>query len=145
MNINTIKFAVIGCLIIACGVFFGLWRYSSLELETARTSLKTANMTISHYENNNTITEEVGNEYQNSLNTLDADARRLRNVPVRCYPVAGTTGGIDASAAKDKLSEGIGIRSEWIYDFAGRCEAERLKVIGLQNFINRIYDARAGE
>lgn len=142
MNWQTIKLIGISILAVACIAFFGLWRYCSLELDTAQTALKTANDIISKYENNNAITEEVGNEYQKTIDKLNADIKRLRSYNARCYPITITSGGANATTAGRELPVRDGIDSRWLYDFAGRCEGERLKVIGLQKFIDRIYENR---
>lgn len=136
-TLKLIGFAVVA---IACIVFFGLWRYTALQLETVQGQLETANSTISEHEKNKAITEEVANEYEATIAGLSADVKRLQQRPMRCHAVAGQGGGTDAAATATKLPSGNGIRSDWLYDFAGRCEAERLKVIGLQNFINRTYN-----
>lgn len=142
MNWSTIKIISVSILAVACIAFFGLWRYNAIELKNALKELKTANDAILVYEENTIITEEVGNEYQNTIDKLHADIKRLQSRNIRCVPVAGTAGWTNAGTAETKLSGRGGISSEWIIDFAGRCEGERLKVIGLQNFINRIYDSR---
>lgn len=117
------------------------WNYVAAVKENKRLSAEilAANATIEKYEKNNKITEEVANEYENTIDKLNADLRRLRAQPVQCHAVTRKAGSADESAAGKKLSGGNGLRSDWLYDYAGRCEGERLKVIGLQNFINEIY------
>lgn len=124
----------------ACMVFFGLWRYTAIQLKTATAQLKTANSAIEQHEKNKAITEEVAHDYENTIAKLNADISRLQRQPVRCHTVAGQAGGTDAAATGNQLPAGNGIRSNWLYDFAGRCERERLKVKGLQSFVNRLYN-----
>lgn len=139
-NIKAVKIIGVAVLVIACMAFFGLWRYAALQLETAQAQLKTANSTIEQHEKNKVITEEVAHEYENTIAGLNAHISRLQRQPVRCHTVTGQAGGTDAATTGNQLPAGNGVSSNWLYDFAGRCERERLKVKGLQSFVNRLYN-----
>lgn len=135
-KITIIAFLIV---VIVCGGL--LWKVDnqSQKIEALSESLKTANKTISEHEKNVKITEETANEYQNTISRLNSDLKRLQQRPVRCFAPTSASSSIDGSPAGSQLSGGNGIRSDWLYDFAGRCEGERIKVKGLQSFINRVW------
>lgn len=141
-KITIIAFLIV---VIVCGGL--LWKVDNQaqKIQTLSESLKTANKTISEHEANVKITEETANEYQDTISRLNADLKRLQQRPVRCYAPTSPSGGTDGSTAGSQLSGGNGIRSDWLYDFAGRCEGERIKVIGLQTFINRVWNRRLND
>lgn len=128
--------------ILASGAFFlGRWCVTiAKDNEALRSQILEAERTISQYKEGLRITEDAQNEYQDTINRLNADLKRLRANPVRCHTVAAPAGDADESPAGEQLPVGNGLRSDWLYDFAGRCEGERLKVLGLQNFINKMYE-----
>lgn len=86
------------------------------------------------------LTEEVSNDYQKKLSAATrklADLKRMySNAAV---PVASKADGPDAATRGAKLSGANGIAAASLFELAGECEQERQKVIGLQNFINRVY------
>lgn len=102
---------------------------------------------ISQCQADKAITEQVSNEYETSIATLNkrlADIKRVR--PASCIaikplsparaisgPHAGTGTGVDAGPH--------GIDSEWLYDFAAEAEQYRLRLIGLQAFVKRTWVA----
>ncbi len=139
-SLKTIKIIAAAATLIACVVFFGLWRYTALQLKDTKEDLATANTTIEQHVKNKQITEEVANEYQATIAELNANISRLQRQPVRCHPITGAAGGNNAATAATKLPRGNGVSSAFLYDFAGRCERERLKVKGLQSFVNRLYN-----
>ena len=85
------------------------------------------------------LTEEVSNDYQKKLSAANrklADLKRMySNTAV---PVTGKADGLDAAAGGAKLSGKNGIAASSLFELAGECEKERQKVIGLQNYINRV-------
>lgn len=137
---------MMGGLLVAA-LFFGsmawlVWDYRGTKAKNAdlRQTLKQVEETINLQNENILISERVSNDYQATINLLNDDIKRLRLNQARCHTVVSKASGVDGSSAKPELPEGNGVRSDWLYDFAGRCEAERLKVIGLQNFINRTWE-----
>lgn len=134
------KLILMAVLMVSVGAFFGLWRYQVLAHKRTKETLAVAQVTISQHQANILITEEVANEYQNTIALRDSHIKRLQQRPIRCHAIASQASGADGSTARDKLSAGNGISSNWLYGFASRCEGERLKVKGLQSFINRVYN-----
>lgn len=87
------------------------------------------------------ITEGVSHDYQikaAALRTQLAALKRLRD-HAQCVPVAGETGGSDGAAAGGKLSGGNGVSAGYLLDFAARCEDDRLKILGLQQFVTKTW------
>jgi hypothetical protein len=85
------------------------------------------------------ITEDVQNETQTRINSLNdqlASLKRLR--PAKCVPVlSGPAGQHNGTTGSGKLPISNGLRSEWLYDFSGRCESTRIELIGCQEFIKK--------
>lgn len=90
------------------------------------------------------LTEKVETDYENKLSDLSdqlADIKRLR--PNKCvFPTAGQASQFNAAADNGKPAAENGLETDWLYDFAGTCEGFRLQIIGLQEFINRLYESR---
>lgn len=90
------------------------------------------------------LTEGVENDYQKQVNALNGtiDALRLRK-PARCVPVrvAVPAKRPDATTPEPKLPIGDGIGSEYLIDYAARAEECRLKLMGLQGFVNQVWKA----
>ncbi|NQZ14308.1 MAG: hypothetical protein HRT94_05745 [Alphaproteobacteria bacterium] len=119
-----------------------LWRIDHLgaENKVLSNNLETATETIKQHEENIKLTEEVSNEYQDSIASLNRELRRLHRIEARCVPIADKTGSNNGSTAEAEFRGGNGLSSEWLYDYAGRAEKTRLKLIGCQRFVNRTWD-----
>lgn len=79
---------------------------------------------------------EVSNDYQQKLTVADrklADAVRLRN-NAKCVPT-NTAGGHNATTTTGKLSGRNGISSDYLRDFAYRCEKTRLQLMACQSWV----------
>lgn len=89
------------------------------------------------------LTEDANVKYQSELDALNSrlTAVKLRK-PARCVPVAIASKRPDATAAPAKLLGPYGLDSGWLYDYAGDAERERLKVMGLQEFIRKVWSTR---
>lgn len=92
-----------------------------------------------------TLTEEVAYDYETDISNLNAQLANTRKLlaNARCVPtVTGPDTSPDGTTAGEKLSGGDGINTGYLLDFAGRCEETRLKVKGLQSFINQTWQSR---
>lgn len=93
-------------------------------------------------ESSKRITSNVEQNYESQIATLSADLQRLRNTPTKCVPVARTASKSDgATSTKKPGNADGGITDIRLYEFAGECEQDRLKVIGLQDFIKQTWEA----
>lgn len=87
------------------------------------------------------LTEEASNEYQKNLSNLDKQLATLRmRKPARCVPVARVAGGPHDHAEPTKLLGPYGLSSEWAFEYAGDAEKTRLQLIGLQDFIKKVWN-----
>ena len=98
-----------------------------------------ANSTIEQHEENIIITERVSRDLQNNLNSLNSELVSLRKQPIQCHTIAGSTGRGDGSTAGEKLPEGNALRSDFLYDFAGRAETVAIKLLACQDLIARTW------
>lgn len=89
-----------------------------------------------------TLTQTVSKNYEDLLTKRDNDISRLRQRPAHCVPVqfATPTNGINAADKLNKPYNADGVSSSFLIEFAYDAETDRAKVIGLQNFINGIYN-----
>lgn len=92
------------------------------------------------------ITTEVSREYQKKLADLGkrAAAKRLR--PQACVPViaAGPAGGHHATPGPDALRPAAGVDPAALDALAADAEADRLKLLGCQQFIRDTWKLKAG-
>lgn len=83
--------------------------------------------------------EEASHDYQVSVAALNDRLNRLKRVQSRCIALAGEGSSRPDAASRDEgLSGGNGIRTEWLYDFAGRCEQTARQLDSLQNFTRKV-------
>jgi hypothetical protein len=78
---------------------------------------------------------EVSNDYQIQLAAVNrklADALRVRE-RARCVPTI-TAGRPDAGTAAGEFPRRDGLSTDYLRDFAARCERTRLQLIGLQSW-----------
>ena len=89
------------------------------------------------------LTEKVSNDYQAKAANLNDQLAALKRLhQPRCLPIAGEAGRLNGGPTKDKLSGRNGVDSSTLYDYAAKAERCRLQLIGLQDFINRVWDAQ---
>lgn len=82
---------------------------------------------------------ETSKEYQKQLSIVDRELSdlRMQYKPHDCVNVNQAKRGLDGERAGNIIFDGNeerGLSPDWLFDFAGRCEKTRQKVIGLQNF-----------
>lgn len=123
----------------------GLWLYSkgqAARIDELKARLSYQEQATAACEKERKISYEASEKYQTRLSDLDRQLNSLR-VQYRtvCIPV-DAPGRPDATAAEGKLSGPHGVNAEALLEFAAACEKERLKVIGLQDFITKANDAR---
>lgn len=109
-----------------------------LELDIADLQ-KAANDCIS----DKTISEKASHDFQVSNRSLRRELNSLRNDP-NCVSVqpSGAPNGYNGAAAGTELSGRNEVRAGYLYDYAGRSEETRLKLLGCQNFVNELYRTR---
>lgn len=92
------------------------------------------------------LTEEVSNGYQTKLTALNrqlSDLKRLRDKPA-CVPTTSAASERDGTTGRGEYARSDGIRTIWLYDFAGEAEQYRLQLISCQEFINRTWERSNG-
>ena len=140
MNVPLHKlYAAIGIVAISVAAYFYIG-YLRGKVDRLQGELAAAEAIIHQHEKNKKITEEVSNEYQNNIASLNAELERVRDIQADCIPVTFTARGNYAAASEEELPEGNALRSDWLYDYAGRAERTRIKLIACQKFINRTWD-----
>jgi len=87
------------------------------------------------------LTERVSNDYKNANVALRRERDRLRNNPACVVPKPSSPSSISASEG-NQLSSGDGIRVDWLYDFAGDAEQDRLTAIACTDFVTQLYESR---
>ena len=85
------------------------------------------------------ITTNVSNDYEKQIDTLNGQLNSLRHAAPRIVYVKQPAGGHHAAAKQSINGSANAIDSVKFYDYAGTCETDRLKVIGLQKFINEVW------
>lgn len=102
------------------------------QLETERAQTKEDKQT----------TETIEVTYETRLANLNKLLDGLRQRPARCIMPAITTktsGTTTTTAGKELPGGDAGITDTRLYEIAGRCEKERLKLLGLQDYTNQLY------
>ena len=109
-----------------------------LELDIADLQ-KAANDCIS----DKTISEKASHDFQVSNRSLRRELNSLRNDP-HCVSVqpSGAPNGYNGAAAGTELSGRNEVRAGYLFDYAGRSEETRLKLLGCQNFVNELFRTR---
>lgn len=114
-----------------------------LKIENSRLDekIEIAALEINQCSQDKVLTEKVSNDYQKSIANLRTQLNRLRNDP-HCIPTESPSSPGISPNTGGKLSGGNGIRSDWLYDFAGRAEQDRLTAKGCVDFMDQLYKSR---
>lgn len=89
------------------------------------------------------LTEKVSNEYQTSIINLSNELAALKLRGSSCIvPIAKSSDGHHGSPAKSKHVKRNGITSGSLYDYAGKAETYRLRLVGCQSFIRQTWTAK---
>jgi hypothetical protein len=133
---------------VALVVTIGLWRLEVADgkikdAEIARLDEEIENSTleINQCVSDKALTEKVSNDYQNANIALRRERDRLRGQPGCVFPKSSSPSGVH-SGAGNELSNGNGIRAEWLYDFAGRAEQDRITGAACIKFMDQLYQSR---
>lgn len=141
-----------GGALLAGGLAFLLhsWDVNNIE-DRHRKALDAQNTTlIAECEADKLITTEVSYDYQQKNRALNAQLAKLKRVHSQpaCAPLqsAGPAGGANGTP-EGTLNAGPsggrgGLNVEWLYDYGAECEQYRLQLIGLQDFVNRTWEAK---
>ena len=122
-------------------LFFGLWRFSQQELETTSQALEKAIAEIKQHVENTQTAEKVNNEYQADINKLNADIKRLRNIPSKCVFVAPTPSVHPKRGQRGGYVGQNGISSQWLYEYAEDAERIRIERNACKNFVNEVWES----
>ena len=110
------------------------------NLRTENTSLKTqliqAEANFTKCQEDGIKSKEISSDYQKSNSSLKSQLDRLRRSSKCIVPYNGSRSV--GTAAEGKLSGSDGISTGWLYEFAGRAEETRLKLIGCQKFVSDV-------
>jgi hypothetical protein len=100
------------------------------------------NLLISQCNDQKKITEEASHEYQKKLRAANDRLAHLKRLHANtCLPIARPSDGSNgAAAAVDTRSNGLAAAP--LLDLAAECDGYRAQLIGLQDFINRVWDSQ---
>ncbi len=101
-----------------------------------QTQIDLANEALAREQHNQQIVSEVSNAYENRLSNLNRQLALARLRPSGCVPVSSPTGRLNGSAGPS--AGPVGITSESLLNFEGTCHKEVFKLIGLQEFVNKV-------
>jgi len=87
------------------------------------------------------LTERVSNDYKNANVALRRERDRLRNNPACVVPKPSSPPSV-SSGEGNQLSSSHGIRVNWLYDFAGDAEQDRLTATACVDFVTQLYESR---
>lgn len=150
MNIKLIALAISALTFIAMASYIYILRADIKGLKTdiagLEKYLEESEAEVAQCVSDKALSERVSNDYQTSLTSLRRQLNSLRNDP-KCVPTEPTPApdGRSGAAAGTKLSSGNGLRAGYLFDFAGRAEETRLRLIGCQSFIDALYLSRVNE
>lgn len=122
--------------------FFGLWRYEALSHSKTKDELLRAEFTIKGHEENIKISEKVSHDYQDNIDRLNADIKRLRNRPAKCVTIAPSSIVHSEAGQRPKHGSENGIRSDWLYDFAIEAEEIRIERNSCKDFVNQVWESK---
>lgn len=106
-------------------------RHAVIQNGELKTELKEAYIQLEECQQVHKLEEEVSNEFQDKNARLRKQLNSLKRVQ-SCVPVSQTPEGSGGTATGKELSGRDGLGTEFLYDFAGRCEETRLKLLGCQ-------------
>lgn len=145
---NNWKYIVSFAGILVVVIFFGLWRLEVAATKSLQTQIDTLQDTVVEYDHeleqcstDKSLTERVSNDYQNNISNLRRQLDRLRRESY-CVPTELTSPPSVPSGSGNQLPRGNGLRSGWLYDFAGRAEQDRLTAQGCITFMDELYKSR---
>lgn len=130
------KLVVIGVLSVfmTVGLFYISTLKSDLKLEES--ARKTAEANFQQCQSDAIKSKEISSEFQKSNTALKSQLNRLRSQS-KCI-VPNSRGGYNGTSTGRELSGSDGISSGWLYEFAGRAEETRLKLLGCQKFVSEV-------
>lgn len=137
MTLQIQIYLFLGAIVIAFGLGITLeYKISRHSIEVAISDQKAADILKCNADKK--LTNEVSQNYENQIFALNKRIGDLLRKPARCV-IAKSAGHSDAAPVTGANAGTYGISSEWLYQFAGEGERYRLQVIGLQDFINRVW------
>lgn len=132
-------------ILLAIGLIVGLvisyfvaeWRISNITAAAATTLTKQIADDHQLCNSAQNVTTNADKKYENLYNAAQSELDKLRAQPTTCVPVYIKRPARVAHAANQpvKPDKPNGVTSTALYDFAGECETDRIKVITCQQFI----------
>lgn len=115
----------------------------NLKAENSRLDeqIEIAALEINQCSKDKALSERVSNDYQNANIALRRDLNRLRNNPSCVLAEPSNASGVHPSTG-NQLSGRNGIRTDWLYDFAGRAEQDRITGAACIEFMDQLYKSR---
>lgn len=96
---------------------------------------------ISQCNSDKVLTEKTSNAYKNDITNLRRQLNSVRE-SAHCIPTESSGPSGVSPNTGGKLPSGNGLRSGWLYDFAGRAEQDRLTAKGCLDFMDQLYKSR---
>lgn len=90
-------------------------------------------------DNNKKITSNSENYYEALYTASNAKLNSMLQHPPKCVPITKSAHSGNATNVINKQDSSNGISSDALYNFAGECETDRIKVMTLQNFIQQVW------
>lgn len=145
MNVKLIGLALSAFALLGTAFYIYTLRANIKELKGEITGLERyldeATAEINQCAEDKALTEKVSNDYKNANAALRRERDRLRNNPSCVLPEPSSPSSVP-SGAGNQLSGKNGIRVDWLYDFAGDAEQDRLTAIACVDFVNQLYQSR---
>lgn len=144
MNLKTILIIGQSVAIMACIALFALWRSEVGAHDVTKLALKTANVTITQYEESVKTSERINRDHQNDIDRLNASIKRLRAKPALCSPVTFPSGIYAGEGSggghAGKNGQSLGLSSEWLYEYAAECERLRIERNTSIEYANALHE-----
>lgn len=116
----------------------------SLKAEIYRLDeqIEIATLEINQCSKDKALSERVSNDYQNANTALRRERDRLQRKQSDCVPPEPSGSPGVHSGTGNQLFGRNGIRTDWLYDFAGRAEQDRITGAACIEFMDQLYKSR---
>lgn len=130
-------------------VLFSLWRFEvghnklqKAEISRMDEQIEIAALEINQCSKDKALSEGEIRDYQNANSALRRERDRLQRKQSDCVlPEPSGSSGVH-SGTGNQLSGRNGIRTDWLYDFAGRAEQDRITGAACIKFMDQLYKSR---
>lgn len=116
----------------------GVYKWDELTLIKAVSAQKSADTASCN--NDKQITTEADNAIHQENAALNARIAALVQLPTQCVPVITVSTGKPTAKVKHKSRRpNAGVTAAALYTYSGQCEADRLQLNGLIDFVNIVW------